>query len=862
MSKKLVIVESPAKARTIGRYLGSGFVVRASMGHVRDLPEKRLGVDIEKGFKCEYVTLKDREKNLRELRESAKDATDIYLAPDPDREGEAIAWHLKTALKGAVPEDRFHRISYHEITETAIRKALDNVHALDMNMVNSQQARRVLDRIVGYKVSPLLWKRIRGASSAGRVQSAALRLVCDREKAILAFKPEEFWIIGARVSKQVAPKDPFVVRLLRINDAKPDIRTSEQAEAVRADLDDRPMRVTAITRREVSRRAPPPFITSTLQQAGSRACGFMPSRTMRLAQTLYEGVDLGRGPEGLITYMRTDSVAIAKEAQEAARRFIGAQYGDAFVPERPPVYRSRESAQEAHEAIRPTDVARTPESLSGTLKPDELRLYRLIWQRFVASQMAPAVIAQRAVDVEAVPPTPAAVRYLFRANASEIVFPGYLKVAGADAIPKPPPAEGAAEEAEAEEVEQLPQLAEGESLDRHEWLADQKFTQPPARYSDATLVRAMEEHGIGRPSTYSATVQVLYDRKYVEREKKSIRPTDLGMKANDFLAEHLRELFDVKFTASMEERLDEVEKGTVEWTSMLADFYTHFGVWMKGARGPAANPEEISKLVGLLSQVKDWPPGQTRGKREYGDKAFYESVAKQAAGGKAMSERQSQALKRLAWRYREQVPEIAAEAAALGLEAAAEAAGPERAPAGPPAAGTLERIALMAGVNFDPPRKARGRTYDDRAFFDSLRKQAEGGRELSSNQIMYLDRLLEKYGPQIKDFDAARTRLGIGAVTAEGEGASPAEAAESARLLEQMRAVTKWRAPQTKGNRTWDDREFFDSLDRQFRQRKSLSFRQLGALRKMAARYAKMAGTAAPAADAPNAGAGPDESPA
>ena len=667
-SRSLVIVESPAKAKTINKILGREFVVRASMGHVRDLPEKRLGVDIEHGFRPEYVPLKDRTRHLRELREAAKGVDRIYLAPDPDREGEAIAWHLQASLEGAVPPDRFHRITYNEITASAIRRAVEHPGAIDMNRVNSQQARRVLDRIVGYKVSPLLWRRIRGASSAGRVQSAALRLVCDRERQIREFTPEEYWILGARVAKQVDPRDPFVVRLVKIGEAKADVKTAEQAEQVRRDLDDRALRVTALGRREVTRRPQPPYITSTLQQAGSRLCGFDPRRTMRIAQTLYEGVDLGQGPAGLITYMRTDSVSVAAEAQTAARAFIGEEYGRAYVPEQPNVYRSRASAQEAHEAIRPTDIRRTPEAVAAFLKADELKVYRIIWQRFVASQMAPAVLAIRAAEVEAVAPAADATAYLFRATASEVVFPGYMKVTGIEKRKTDEAANG-----EDEAVDQLPPLVEGERLDRLDWLADQKFTQPPPRYSDATLVKAMEEYGIGRPSTYAQTVATLYDRKYIEREKRTLRPTALGERANEFLFAHLNELFDVKFTARMEEELDEVEEGKVEWTAMLADFYGKFSEWMARSRGPAAsNPDEVKRVIDLLAGVKEWDPEQKRGKRTYSDEAFVQSIRRQMAGGeRPLTQRQADAVKKLAARYAERVPELKAEAEALGLHAAA-----------------------------------------------------------------------------------------------------------------------------------------------------------------------------------------------
>jgi DNA topoisomerase I len=447
----LVIVESPAKAKTINKMLGKDYEVRACMGHVRDLPQRSLGVDLENGFRPEYVTISSRKKVLGELKAAAKRADAIYLAPDPDREGEAIAWHLRELLANAVPEDRFYRVTYNEITPPAIREAFEHPSRLDMARVDAQQARRVLDRIVGYQVSPLLWRRIRGSKSAGRVQSVALRLVCEREREIQAFVPQEYWLMGARVRKQTDPRDPFAIRLARIGDEKAEIQGQARMEAVRDDLVGRTLVVTGIIERELTRKAQAPFITSTLQQAGSSAFGFAPSRTMRLAQTLYEGVDFGDGAEGLITYMRTDSVAISAGARDACREFVRTQYGEEYLPEKPAAYASRGGAQEAHEAIRPTDMRLTPDALASVLKPDELRLYRLIWNRFVASQMAPARIAQRTVEIDARAADSQARRYLFRATTSEIAFPGYMKVTGADARRK-----NGNGDANGEEVEGLP----------------------------------------------------------------------------------------------------------------------------------------------------------------------------------------------------------------------------------------------------------------------------------------------------------------------------------------------------------------------------------------------------------------------
>jgi DNA topoisomerase-1 len=821
MGKKLVIVESPAKAKTINKILGKDYVVKASMGHVRDLPEKNLGIDIDKDFKPQYVNIKSREKVLKELQEQAGDSEAVFLAPDPDREGEAIAWHLREALKKKVAADHFFRVTYNEITEPAIRKAFSQPGQIDQKRVDSQQARRVLDRLVGYKVSPLLWRRIRGASSAGRVQSVALRLVCEREQAILNFKPEEFWLLGAKVRKQVAPLDPFEIRLAKINNEKAEIKTSEQAEKIRADLDGRELKVSAIIQREISKKAMPPYITSTLQQAASSWFGFAPAHTMRLAQKLYEGVDFGQGHVGLITYMRTDSVAISQEAQATCREFVLKSYGPEFVPEKPNFYKSRSSAQEAHEAIRPTDVNRLPENLSSVLEPDELKLYKLIWQRFVASQMTPARIAQRTAEVIAVPPAGKTDTYLFRASASEVVFPGYMKVTGIEEKKK---------DENGEEIDRLPPLTEGEGLDCLEWLSQQKFTQPPARYTEASLVKALEENGVGRPSTYAQILSTLINRQYVEKEKRSLKPTVLGMSVNDFLVSNLNELFDVKFTAGMEEALDEIEKGSVEWTGMMKDFYGKFLGWMAQAKGPDANPDMVRRLLDLTSTVQEWGPETKRGKRTYSDRTFCESLRKQLdEAAKPISERQVDALKQILARYKSQIPSLDENLISeLGLKDAvirqAEAAEP-------PSPETIRKLELLQAVKFNEPRTVGKKVYDDAVFFASLRDQVARNKRLSPNQVMYLDRLVMKYSDQIQNFDQLAGELGLANNEQQDDQTSGP-------LLELMKQIKEWKPAVQRGKREWDDKKFYESLSRQFAQRKQLSVKQVASLKKLISRYA------------------------
>lgn len=820
MGKSLVIVESPAKAKTINKILGKDFVVKASMGHVRDLPEKALGVDIEKNFTPKYTAVKGKSKVLKELRDIAKNADAVYLAPDPDREGEAIAWHLQAALKKQVKEENFYRVTYNEITEPAIREAFANPRQLDMQRVDSQQARRVLDRIVGYQVSPLLWKRIRGASSAGRVQSVALNLVCQREKEILAFVPEKYWVMGAVMAKKdLKPGDkatlPFESRLVGIDDEKADVRDAELADRVVKDLEAAEFAVADQKRSEVKKKARAPFITSTLQQAASSFYGYSPSRTMSIAQRLYEGSDVG---VGLITYMRTDSVSIAKQAQEAARAFVGKQYGPDFVPAKPNFYKSRSSAQEAHEAIRPTDVALTPESLSGQLDADELKLYTLIWRRFMASQMAPARIARRAIDITA---SAGGHNYRFRASCSEIVFPGYMAATG---VEKDKEQDGAAADA-------LPQVEMGEAIQCNELICDAKETKPPARFSEASLVRSLEENGVGRPSTYAAIISTIQSREYITREKRQLTPTELGMKVHEFLAKYLDELFNVDFTAAMEEQLDQVESGDVNWTDMMAKFYDSFKDWLEKAKGPAADPAHVRIILDLLKNVQEWKPPKHNGRRMFDEKEFTDSVEEQLeAGEKAVSERQFNALIQITAGYAEQLPTWPETAASVGVDAASIVVVVEE----PPRPESIEKVAAMKDVTFDEARKVGRRTYDDKKFVTSLGRQVNGGKRLSDRQLESLNRMLLKYASQIGGADELAKRFDLSSPEAE----DIEDDGTTSKLLALLDDIKTWREPTKRGKRTWDDKEFAESLRSQYGTKKQLSPRQLAALKKTIGRYA------------------------
>ncbi|MFQ5593520.1 MAG: type I DNA topoisomerase [Anaerolineae bacterium] len=561
---KLVIVESPAKARTIGKLLGPKYRVKASVGHVRDLLRSRLSVDVENDFEPQYRVPNEKRDTVKELRKAAEKAAEIYIATDPDREGEAIAWHLLEAA--GIPDEVARRVVFHEITQDAVARAFADPRGINMELVNAQQARRILDRLVGYKISPLLWAKVRGRLSAGRVQTVALRLVVEREREIEAFIPEEYWSIEAELAKQDTrsqdPRPSFVATLHRIRGEKFDVKTGEEARQIVDDLEGAAYIVGAVRQKERRQRPAPPFTTSTLQQRASRRMGFNARRTMRVAQQLYEGVDLdGEGTVGLITYMRTDSVAVSKQAQQEARRYIAGRFGEEYLPPKPPKYKTKsKSAQEAHEAIRPTSVMRQPHNIKKYLTRDQYRLYDLIWKRFVASQMASAVFDSTSVDINAGDPS-REMPYLFRATGSVLKFAGFLAIYGRDP-----------EDADRD----LPPLAEGEDLDLIQLLPQQHFTQPPPRYSEATLVKALEEHGIGRPSTYAPIISTIQNRGYVETVEKRLKPTELGFIVNDLLIKHFPDIFDVTFTAQMEEELDHIASGEREWVPVLREFYIPF----------------------------------------------------------------------------------------------------------------------------------------------------------------------------------------------------------------------------------------------------------------------------------------------
>jgi len=606
--KKLIIVESPTKVHTISKFLGKDYIVKASMGHIIDLPKSRIGIEVENNFEPKYIVMRDKAKILKDIKEAAEKTDVIYLATDPDREGEAISWHLRNAIleekkskskkkqpakPKVVKEKKTYRVVFNEITKKAVMSAIENPRDLDMNLVYAQQARRIMDRLVGYMISPLLWKNVQSGLSAGRVQSVALRMICEREKEITAFKPEEYWSIEALLKGENPPQ--FTAKLTQINGEKFKVVTKEEGDKIVAECKKHPFIVKKVESKEKNRYAPAPFITSTLQQEASKKLGFTSRKTMMIAQQLYEGLNVGEEAEvGLITYMRTDSVRIAEEALAEVRGLIGEKYGQENLPEKPNFYKNKKNSQDAHEAIRPSSCLREPEKIKQFLSRDQYRLYDLIWKRFVACQMKPAILEVTTADI-------AADIYNFRASGTVIKFKGFLGVysfeedeekeekseAGADG-----------EEKEAPKEKILPKLSEQEKLELLELTGNQHFTEPPARYNDASLVKALEENNIGRPSTYSPIISTLLDRNYVERLEKRFKPTELGELVDDILIKTFPDILNIEFTANMEGELDKVEDGEIDWVSVIKEFYGPFS-------------EDLLKASNIMGGMKKDRDGET-----------------------------------------------------------------------------------------------------------------------------------------------------------------------------------------------------------------------------------------------------------
>ena len=593
MAKSLVIVESPTKAKTINKYLGKNYIVKASLGHIKDLPKRDLAVDVEHGFQPHYEVIEGKKKLIQELKDAAKKVDNIYLAADPDREGEAICWHLQEELKSKKPprdsDPKFYRVMFNEITKSSIQKAFEKPALVNTNLVDAQQARRVLDRLVGYKISPLLWDKVRRGLSAGRVQTVAVRVIVDREREVRAFVKQEYWTLDANLAAKKPPA--FTARLSRKGDQTPEIPDQAAADALLADLEDAKYIVKSVGTKEKKRNPVAPFITSTLQQDSSRKLRFSVKRTMMLAQQLYEGVEIGaEGSVGLITYMRTDSTRIGEEAIAEVRDFIGTRFGKEYVPASPNLYKSKKDAQDAHEAIRPTSALRSPEDVAPFLAEDQLKLYRLIWMRFIASQMNPALLDQTTIDTTAIGKS--SVDYTFRATGSVMKFDGFLKVYEEGKDQK--------DEEDEELKHKLPLVTEGEELKFRSLEPEQHFTEPPPRYTEATLVKKLEADGVGRPSTYASILSTIQEREYVTKEAGKFRPTELGVVVTDLLLESFNDIFDVRYTARMEEELDDIEDGTRDWRDAMGEFYERFTKDLESAETNMTNIKRMEKPTDLL----------------------------------------------------------------------------------------------------------------------------------------------------------------------------------------------------------------------------------------------------------------------
>ena len=576
MGQNLVIVESPAKAKTISKYLGKNYTVEASMGHVRDLPKSKLGVDIEENFTPKYITIRGKGELINKLKKAAKKADKVYLATDPDREGEAISWHLANILK--ISEDETCRIVFNEITKGAVKESIKEARKINLNLVDAQQARRVLDRLVGYEISPILWKNVKWGLSAGRVQSAALKLICDKEEEIKAFEPKEYWTVDCVLKKG---RKKFPIKLTKHNNKKIEINNEEEANKIINDLSQNDYRVEKVKKGSRAKNPLPPFTTSTLQQEASKKLNFITKRTMSIAQALYEGVDVkGFGTVGLITYMRTDSVRISEEAQGKAIDFIKQSYGEEYIPKELRVYKGKKNIQDAHEAIRPSHIEITPEVAKASLTPEQYKLYTLIWKRFIASQMSSCELSTNSIDI-------VNGNYTFKASGSTIKFDGFMKVY-----------DYKTEEEDNDVL--LPKLEEGEVLEPASIEGKQHFTQPPARYTEASFVKLLEEKGIGRPSTYVPTISTLLSREYVVREKKNLIPTELGFIVNNIMCDYFKQIVDVDFTAGMERKLDYIEEGSEEWKSVVGEFFAPLQQAIEKAE------KEISKVV-IEDKVSDVP---------------------------------------------------------------------------------------------------------------------------------------------------------------------------------------------------------------------------------------------------------------
>lgn len=812
--KKLLIVESPAKAKTIGKYLGADFVVKSSVGHIRDLPKDDKAIKVIKesenhwAFDPTYEISEGKTKVVNELKAATKASDEIYLASDPDREGESIAWHLKEVLEPVADGKPFHRVTYNEITKKAVLKAVAEPREINMSRVDAQQARRILDRLVGYKVSQLLWRNVNCPNpktlSAGRVQSVALRLLVERQREIDAFKSETYFLMGVEAKR---PQDDFsfIAKLSRYDGEKPDVKTREVANRMLLDLAGARLETVDIKSQPKTRHALPPFTTSTMQQAASSVLGFSPGKTMKIAQALYE--------RGLITYMRSDSVNVSEDARAVAKAYITEEFGAKYYPEKPNLFKSKASAQEAHEAIRPTDVKLTP-GLSG-LDAQDLKLYDLIWRRFVASQMADAKTTVRTVYLEAFKPA-IQHKYLFTASSTDIDFEGFLKVMKLSAKKKKTDEEG---DEDSDEVAKLPELKKGDELDAVRWLCDEKQTKGPSHYSEASLIKALEENGVGRPSTYAATIETLKARDYAKTEKKKLIPLERGILVCDWLVKKMDSLFNVGYTAEMEAELDKVEEKGEPMNDMLSVFYGNFLKALDGAAEPPPDLAKFKTVFGLLDVVQKWKPAKKIGKRVYDDKAFVDSVKDQIAEGKrAPSARQLEFLIKMVLAYADQIPDAEKTLKSEGIGAGASLV----------ARADAELVKYCFGIMDRIPGMIKN------PFLKSLRDQHDRGKGLSPKQFQILAKAIAENCGALEEASEIREKLSVHIP----EGYEPVSADPTvSEILKLVSQISEWRPVIKRGKKVYDDKAFVQSLADQFARRHSLSARQVIALKRVAVAY-------------------------
>lgn len=819
--KKLLIVESPTKARVFskGGYLPSDFIVEASKGHIRDLPQHNLGIDIKAGFVPKYEISDKREKEIGVILKKAEKCNIVYLAPDPDREGEAIAWHIQEVISEKFPNIQFYRVKYNEINKRAVKEALESPVSLNMDMVNAQQARRLLDRMVGYKVSPLLWQWIKTGLSAGRVQSVGLRLICEREELITNFVPTDYWIIAANLEKGFVLKAKLVsINSVKIKDVEgtstPGITDESLVNKIQHALKEADFEITETKKSQKQTKPGAPFITSTLQQAASSFLGFSASKTMKVAQELYEGIELESGLQGLITYMRTDSFNVSMESVDSCRKLIEEKFGKDFLPPKPNFFKDKKSSQGAHEAIRPVEVYIEPDAIKGRLTSDQYRLYGLIWKKFIASQMSPAINEIVTVDIQA---NTSDGKYGFRVVSSTEVFSGHRTVYSATDKHEDENYEGNLEKL-------ILSLNKGDKLKLVGVDVEKKSTIPPPRFSEASLVKALEDNGVGRPSTYAAIISTLKDRKYVIVKDRSFVPTESGIKVTDFLRKNIDKLFKVDFTAKMEEELDDIEKGKLNWKSMLESFYSELDSILQGLKPPRADVDKLNCIIKAAQKIAVWREPYSIGKRKYDDKKFFGSVLKQIEKKeKEVSQKQLDSIIKILLNYTSQHPDIKdiLQNCGVDVDVKGDSTSQEEKKGEPMDA---KKLALLDSVVFE------NAGFDEKSFVDSLKAYIKSGRKLSPKQNAILDRIILKYASQIGGVEDVKSQLGLEVKEVAAKG----DVTQIEAIVKDLDTVEDWKKSSKKG---FDEKDFYKSLKSQFTTKGGLSPKQVFYLKKIHYRY-------------------------